>query len=403
MNGGVPHAGYSWGLSPSEITIAEMLKDVGYKTACIGKWHLGDQPGLLPNDQGFDVFEGIPYSNDMWDYKFAERKKKLQAQGKKPKREMYPLPWMKNRKPVAWIDGPLSQALMNDVITDAAVDFIDENKDEPFFLYVPFPAVHNPKFALAERAEKIADLGCPERDIHKYTQITEIDACVGKVMDALGRHNLSKNTLMIYTNDNGGSSKFTKPGVVIPRGGKFGPVYEGNMRMSTLAWWPGKVPAGYTNDNFASTIDLFPTFAKLAGGKIPSDRIIDGKDISKMLFEKASSPHEFIYYENSGVRRGDWKLVTYKKRENKGAQAKFYKELYNLQKDPTESKNVADQNPEILTNLKKALESHKKFLEKGIRERGDMKTTSPILKDTSKVPTLAKYLGRENEAVYSGK
>ena len=402
MDGGVPHAGYNWGLNPNEITLAEMLKSVGYRTACIGKWHLGDQPGLLPNDQGFDIFEGIPYSNDMWDYKFLERKKKLAAKGQKPKREMYPLPWMKNRKPVAWVDGPLSQALMNDTITNAAVNFINSSKDKPFFLYIPFPATHNPKFALKERAQKLSDLGCPETEVHKYAQITEIDACVGKVMKALQKNGLSQNTLMLYTNDNGGASKFTKPGTIIPRGGKFGPPYEGNMRMATLAWWPGKIPASYVNDELAASIDIFTTLAKLTNAKIPNDRLIDGKDISEMLLKKAASPHSHMYYERSGVRKGDWKLVTYKKREKKGSPAKTYEELYNLAKDPSETKDISKQYPEILKELKKALAIHQENLLKDIRPRGEMKTNNPILKDTTKVPTLAKYLERENEEVYQG-
>jgi arylsulfatase A-like enzyme len=400
MDGGVPHAGYSWGLNPSEVTIAEMFKDVGYATACIGKWHLGDQPGLLPNDQGFDVYEGIPYSNDMWDYNFAQRKAKLAAKGKKPKREMYPLPWMKNRESVAWIDGPLSQALMNDVIADAAERFIDENKDSPFFLYIPFPSTHNPKFALEKQGQKIASLGCPEKEIHKYAQIMEIDACVGKVMSALERNGLSKNTFMFYTNDNGGSSKWTKPGTIIPRGGKFGPVYEGNMKMSTLAWWPGKISGGVVSDAFGVTIDLYPTLAKWVGGQVPKDRTIDGKDISDVFFDKGPSPHEFMYYESLGVRRGPWKLVTYKHRVKKGQPATFHEELYHLEKDPKEKNNIAAQQPEMLSQLKKALAAHQADLKKNIRERGDMKTEGPLLKDPSGLPTLAQYLGREHEKIY---
>ncbi len=394
MNGGVPHAGDNWGLHPDEITLAEMLKSAGYTTGCFGKWHLGDQPGLMPCDQGFDVYEGIPYSNDMWDYVYRKKNEKRIASGEEPKgKVMHPLPWMKNNKPVAWINGPLSQALMNDAIADAATDFIHQHKDEAFFLYIPFPSTHNPKYALKERGERIAALGCPGKDVHKYAQIAEIDACVGKVMEALARNGIDRNTFLFYTNDNGGPSTFCKEGTRVPRGGKFGPPYEGNMRMSTLAWWPDKIPAGYVCDEIATSTDLFPTLAKLAGGKVPQDRVIDGKDLSRLLLHKGASPHEYFYFGGKGVRHGKWKLVA----------GKTTDELFDLETDYTETTDLSSQHPEIVKRLKKVLAEHVADLRKGQRPKGVMETEGPILKDASRVPTLAKYLDRENEQIYSSK
>ena len=394
MNGAVTHAGFNWGLHPDEVTMAEMLKEAGYATGCFGKWHLGDQPGLMPNDQGFDLYEGIPYSNDMWDYLYRKKNEKLIASGQQPKgKKPAPLPWMKNDKAVAWIDGPLSQALMNDAIADATVNFIDTHKDRPFFAYVPFPSTHNPTYALKERGDKIAALGCPEKSVHKYAQIAEIDACVGRVMNALARHGLHKNTLLFYTNDNGGPSSFYKKGTLVPRGGKFGPPYEGNMRMSTLAWWPGKIPSGYVCDEIATSTDLFPTLAKIAGGKIPQDRVIDGKDLSGLLFNKGASPHQYFCFGGKGIRQGKWKLIPGKETD----------ELFDLQTDYVESTNVSSQHPEIVEGLKKALAEHNADLRENQRPRGEMKTEGPILEDASGIPTLAKYLNRENEQIYSGK
>jgi arylsulfatase A len=398
MNGGVPHAGNNWGLNPDEITLAEMLKTAGYTTACFGKWHLGDQPGLMPYDQGFDVYEGIPYSNDMWDYIYRKKVEKAAAQGKTFKgKKSYPLPWMKGDKPVAWIEGPLCQALMNDAIAEAAVQFVEANKDAPFFLYIPFPATHNPQYALQDRGERIAAMGCPEKAVHKYAQIAEIDACVGRVMDALTRHGISENTFLFYTNDNGGPSSFVKEGTQVIRGAKFGPPYEGNMRMSTLAMWPGRIPGGTVSDEFVSSIDLFPTLAKIAGGQVPADRAIDGQDVSTVLLDQAKSPHTYMYYEGKGIRRAQWKLVTYK------AKGENIEELYDLDADPTETTNIIKQHPEIAQELEQALAVKNKEALENQRPKGVMNTSGPILEDPGGLPSLAEYLGRTNEAVYSGK
>jgi arylsulfatase A len=209
------------GLNPSEITIAEILKNADYATGCFGKWHLGDQPEFMPLAQGFDVYEGIPYSNDMW------------VAGNK-KRNYPPLPWMKQNTPVAHIPDHASQAVITDSTTDAAVGFIRANKDRPFFAYVPHAAVHAPHMVTPER------LAAANGDV-MTALVTEIDNSTGRILDTLRELGIADNTFVLFTNDNGGAGK-TSSGPL--RGAKFGPKYEGHMRVSTLAWWPGKIPAG---------------------------------------------------------------------------------------------------------------------------------------------------------------
>jgi arylsulfatase A-like enzyme len=387
MSGHVIYQGDARGLNPSEVTIAEMLKAVGYRTGCFGKWHLGDQPEFLPSIQGFDEYEGIPYSCNMWNYLNPRARGKLESKGLEDKRP--PLPWLKGNKVVAWIDGPLSHALMNDAVEQSCVDFIDRNKDKPFFLYVPFPATHRPQIVLKERAKKIEALGC--KDVPKYTQITEIDACVGKVMQALTRHGLEKNTFILYSNDNGGVSGFYKEGLIVPRGGKFGPPYEGTMRMATLAWWPGKIPAGKTCDELISSIDILPTVAKLTGATVPADRVIDGKDVSDALMGKGPSPNSYIFYGGTGIRHGNWKMVKMRKQKA---------QLYNLEKDYGETTDVARQNPELVKKLEKALVDHAVNVSQDRRPAGKAANPKYLLTDTTGVPTLAQYLDREGEEVY---
>ncbi|MEK6237087.1 MAG: sulfatase-like hydrolase/transferase, partial [Planctomycetales bacterium] len=289
------------GLNPSEITIAEILKEGGYATGCFGKWHLGDQPEFLPTRQGFDEYQGIPYSNDMW------------AKGN-PKRKYPPLPWMKQDKSVAHIPDQASQAAITDAVTDAAVDFIKRHKDEPFFAYVPHSAVHAPHMVTADR------LAAADDDV-MTALITELDVSTGRILQTLRDLGIAENTFVLFTNDNGGAGK-TSPGPL--RGAKFGPKYEGHMRVATLAWWPGKIPAGSVSAEIMTTTDVLPTIAKLTGQRVPTDRVIDGKDVSDVLLGKpnAKSPRETLYYEKDGIRQGKWKLVHYR------VKADRFSELY---------------------------------------------------------------------------
>ena len=261
---------------------------------------------FLPLAQGFDEYEGIPYSNDMW------------VLGNK-KRNYPPLAWMKQNKPVAHIPNAASQSVLTDAITDATVDFIKRHKDEPFFVYVPHSAVHAPHMVTPERLVAAQD------DV-MTALVTELDRSTGRILQTLRDLDLAEDTFVLFTNDNGGAGKTSRGPL---RGGKFGPKYEGHMRVSTLAWWPGTIPAGSVSSDIVATIDVLPTVARLTGQTVPADRIIDGKDASDILLGKpgAKSPHETLYYENGGIRQGKWKLVHYR------VKADRFSELYDLEAD----------------------------------------------------------------------
>ena len=361
----------SRGLNPKEITIAEILKKAGYATGCFGKWHLGDQPAFMPLAQGFDEYEGIPYSNDMW------------VRGN-PKRKFPPLPWIKGNKPVAQIPDQDNQALITDAVTDAAVHFINQNKDKPFFCYIPHSAVHSPHMVTPSRLTQAKD------DVMEAL-VGEIDASTGRILNALRKGGIDQDTLVLFTNDNGGAGK-TSSGPL--RGHKFGPKYEGHMRVSTLAWWPGKIPAGTVSSEIMATIDVLPTVAKLAGQPVPKDRIIDGHDVSKILLgqTKAKSPHETLYYEKDGIRQGKWKLVRYK------VKADRFAELYDLEKDLGERNDLSKQHPEKVKELISALDAHVEKLESEIRTAGYAENPKPLLADSKGVPTLLEWRRKRSPA-----
>ena len=334
------------GLNPDEITIADLLKSKGYATSCIGKWHIGHKPKFLPTRQGFDSYYGIPYSNDMTidpeanlaaDIKLREGFTLDRIRNEKPKKDFVPL--MRNEEVIEY---PCDQTTLTKRYTEEAVKFIEENKNKPFFLYLPHTMPHIPLFA----SEKFK--GKSERGLYGDT-IEEIDWSVGEIMKSLRDNNLDENTLVIYTSDNGPwKLKGGRGGSAHPlRGFKF-QTYEGGMRVPCIMHWKGKVPAGSSCDEIAATIDLLPTIAGLSGAEMPNERTIDGKDIWPLIAGKkgAQTPHEiyFFYKGNKleSARQGKWKL----RRSGKKSQPV---ELYDLASDISESKNLAKEN-EILVN-----------------------------------------------------
>jgi arylsulfatase A len=215
-------------------------------------------------------------------------------------------------------------------------------------------------------------------------QITELDNSVGRVMETLEKSGIAENTLVFFTNDNGGGGKASGGPL---RGAKFGPKYEGHMRVATLAWWPGTIPAGAVTSEIGTTTDMLPTIAKLAGAKVPSDRIIDGKDISDVLLGKkgAKSPHTTLFYETDGVRQGNWKYVRYRKKADR------FEELYRLDLDLGEKNNLAAKHPERVKAMRDVLDKHKQSIRANIRPAGMAKDPKPILTDPSGLPTLYEY------------
>src|SRR6266545_4675624 len=252
------------GISDGEITIAELLRRLGYATGCIGKWHLGDQPPFLPTRHGFDSYFGIPYSNDMGRTARPKGKENL----------FPPLPLLRDAKV---IETEPDQALLTKRYTDEAIAFITKNKDRPFFLYLPHTMPHAPLFASAKFRGKSANgiLG----DV-----IEELDWSTGRILDTLKTLGLDEHTLVCFTSDNGGANRPATSNA--PLRGTKGTTWEGGHRVPFIARWPGHIPAAKVSDEIAVTFDFLPTFAKLAGGAAPADRVIDGKDIGPLLAAK---------------------------------------------------------------------------------------------------------------------
>jgi len=337
---GVYFPGQSVGLNPTEVTVAERLKDKGYTTQIIGKWHLGDQPEFLPTRQGFDHYLGIPYSNDML---------KKSADTKIPV-----VPLLRDEKIVELMDGD-AQTRLVEIYTKEAVDFIGRNKDKPFYLYFAHNAVHTPIHPGAAFAGK-------SQNGRFGDWVEEVDWSVGQVLEALRSQGLDKDTLVVFTSDNGPwLIKGTDGGSAGPlRGGK-GSTWEGGMREPTIAWWPGHVPAGSVNDAVAGTIDLLPTFVSLAGGTVPASPVIDGRDITPILLgqskESAREAHYYFSgYDLQAVRQGRWKLALVPQPEGnnvkKSPKLAAGLRLYDLDAEIGEQTDVAAQHPEVVAKLK---------------------------------------------------
>ncbi len=321
------------GLNPDEVTMAEVLKRQGYATACIGKWHLGDQPAFLPTKQGFDTYFGIPYSNDMGTTQGPDRP---------------PLPLLRDEEV---IEAPADQNTLTRRYTDEVIRFMREHRDEPFFVYLPHTMPHNP----AHASDEFRDTS----DNGRYGDaVEEIDWSVGQILAALKALDLDDKTLVLFTSDNGAASRWG--GSNGPLRGWKGSTWEGGMREPCIVRWPGHVPAGTACDELACTMDLLPTFARLAGTTEPQDRIIDGKDIWPLISGRADakSPHQAFYYyqmdQLQAVRSGRWKLhlsLKPKKRNWGQPEPEAPLQLFDLKSDIGETRDVSDDHPDVVSRL----------------------------------------------------
>ena len=339
----------------SERTLAELLRDGGYATAMVGKWHLGHaKKEFYPVRRGFQEYLGILYSNDM--------------------------------RPVQLIDGedvveyPLVQSTLTERYTARALQFIERNKTKPFFLYLAHAMPHKPLAVSEKFYKKSGDL---------YADVmAELDASVGRVLDKVKELGLDENTFVVFTSDNGPWYGGSSGGL---RGMK-GTSWEGGYRVPFIARWPGKIPAGHTSSEPAVTMDLFATALKVAGVPAPSDRVIDGLNILPLLTSDAKSPHEVIFGHQGGrlatVRDARWKLhvlAPNDRRDSARSSERWvdprgpdgvtilapYEQhqpsdypglrtgdapqamaLFDLSSDPAEQHNVADANPDVVQRLK---------------------------------------------------
>jgi arylsulfatase A-like enzyme len=337
------------GIHRDETLISDMLKAQGYATAIFGKWHLGHHPEFLPTRHGFDVYFGLPYSNDMWP--------------NHPTSKFPDLPLIEGEKV---IETNPDQSQLTTRYTERAVDFIAKNKDRPFFLYVPHTMPHVP-LAVSDKFKGKSGAGL-YGDV-----IEELDWSVGQIRDALKKQGLTEKTLVLFASDNGPWLSYGN------HGGQAGQLregkatsFEGGVREPFLAAWPGVIPAGTVCHEPAMTIDLLPTLAGICGAKLPA-KPIDGLDIRPLLEGKpgAKSPHDALYFywgqELQAVRSGPWKMHvahTYVHPDPPGgdgkpgkmANLKLEKSLFNLEKDVGETTNVAAQNPEVVARLDKLLD-----------------------------------------------
>jgi arylsulfatase A-like enzyme len=367
LTSGLPHVLFPeshTGINRDEITLPDLLKKRGYATACIGKWHLGDQPPFFPTRHGFDSFYGLPYPNAMWPaLDGGEHTKRLHAE-----HNFGPLPLMRNEEVI----GPVTeQSFLTSACTKEAIDFIEENYHRSFFIYLPHIAVHWPLSPGKEFR------GRSKNGLYG-DWVEELDWSTGQILDTLKRCGIDEDTLVIFTSDNGPSP--LNNGSVGPLRGRKGNCFEGGVRPPFIARWPGKIRAGKVCDAVTANWDLMPTIAGLAGIDMPDDRIIDGRDVWPLLAgdSHAQSPHEVIFHyigvNLMAVRWGYWKLhvrVWPKAREQVGLPKNVRLPLlYNLENDIEEIINVALYYPNIVRKLESFAEAARHDLGDGDKYPG---------------------------------
>lgn len=346
------------GLPPGEITLAEALRDHGYATMHIGKWHLGIHPGSRPLDQGFEHSFGLPYSNDM------------DARPGLPKGAT----GSPNPPPDGWnvallrdgqvVEQPADQTTLTRRYTEEAMRFIHEKKDAPFFLYMPHTFPHVPMFASPDFK------GRSRAGIYGDA-VEELDWSVGQVLEALRKEGVAENTFVFFTSDNGpwlimgdqgGSAGLLKDGK--------GSTWEGGMRVPGIAWMPGRIKPGVSSD-LVNAMDLLPTALALAGAPLPKDELLDGVDLAPVLFASKPMPvRPFFYYRGDQLfacRLGEWK-AHFKSQTGYGqAKAELHEPalLFHLGRDPSEKRNVAAGHPEELARIQEAVKQHQAALVPG--------------------------------------
>ena len=360
-----------YGLPDSEITIAEKLKENGYKTAAIGKWHLGHKKEYLPLQHGFDYYYGIPYSNDMEKINIEkpipgqnpcfycpEAEYWKNYKNKKPESTNYNIPLIENND---IIERPADQTTITKRFSNKAVEFIKQNKEENFFIYLAHNLPHIPLFASDEF------LGKSKRGLYGDV-IEEIDDGVGLIVKELKKHNLDNNTIIVFTSDNGPWLPFESHSgsAGLLRNGK-GTTWDGGQRVPGI-FWGANIKPGVISD-LGSTMDIFPTLLELSDTKMVDDRIIDGISLKNTLLNLEPSKRETIFYyrqrEIYAVRYGEFKahyIIQGAYNYPEGSNKKIVLQkplLFNLNIDPSERYNLAEKHPEMLIQIDKVIETHR--------------------------------------------
>ncbi len=369
LTGRYPCRSKGWSMPAHETTFAELMREIGYQTVCIGKWDVSNRKAIIdrmPNAQGFGYFFGALGANDNGTVKFHENN---DAAG-----------------------STQDMGSLTRLYTDKAIDFLENRRepDKPFILYVAHTMMHT----IIDASDRFRgrSAGGLYGDV-----VEEFDYETGRLLDKLDELELSKNTLIIYTSDNGpwNQDKYTKNKKGHPEGsifwGEAGPLrngkgscYEGGYRLPCIVRWPGKVPAGEVSDAIFATIDFMPTFANLAGFEVPDDRIIDGIDQTDLLLGKRDKGRDDFYFNNAGIRIGKWKYLTAKAHFHGYAREDdrpLAEELYDLESDLGEATNLADRHPEVLQELRNRYETIRNQPAK-LKAPSDMTPAAEKLKGT---------------------
>jgi len=381
--------GQAVGLAPSEVSLARLLSSAGYRTAAIGKWHCGDQPGFLPTDHGFDHYFGLPYSNDMG--------RQVSGQFELPI-EYPPLPLMRDGDV---LEQQPDQAGLTERYVAEAVRFLRESAaaGEPCFLYLAHMYVHLPIY-VQERFARSSTNGTYGAAVEAIDWATDV---LLHELDALG---LARDTIVIFTSDNGSLAQHG--GSNEPLRGTKGTTWEGGMRVPCIVRWPDAIAPGRVSSEVATAMDLYPTLAALAGAELPTDRTIDGRDLRALWFDaEAPSPHEaFFYYQQDdldAVRSGRWKLRFWDRHRPSAeeiaealqagtldfgalVQRRPVRELYDLHADPAETTDVFDEIAATAPHVIASLDAHAEWARSSI---GDA--------STGRVGNDVRQIGRVDE------
>ena len=347
------------GIGANETTLAEALRARGYATGIVGKWHLGHLPEHLPMVHGFDRWFGLPYSNDM--QQTAERDAPFLASiFLRPRSEYWNVPLMRDEE---ILEQPADQTQLTRRYTEEARAFIEVNREQPFFLYVPYTMPHVPLFT----DEAFVDVSAAGL----YGDVVEeIDWSVGQILDTLREHALDGRTMVLFTSDNG-------PWLVYQQqGGSAGPLrqgkattFEGGMRVPAIFWWPGTIPRATVHE-MGSTLDVFTTAITLADGEAPADRPVDSLDLTPVLFQTGASPRNTMFYyradELHAVRKGLFKahFIT----EGSYGEPPAREEhdpplLYHLGEEPAEQFDVGPQYPDVIADILAEVKVHRQGLD----------------------------------------
>lgn len=342
------------GLPDTEITLAELLRQQGYATGAIGKWHLGQQARYLPTNRGFGEFFGTPYSNDeavspAWKKDFARRDYWNTPLFYTPRSEYWDIPLLRNETEV---ERPVEQSTLTQRYTEAAVQFVEAHARQPFFLYLAPNMPHVPLFA----SEGFR--GRSPRGIYGDV-VEELDHMVGRLLETVRRLGLEQNTLVIFSSDNGPWLIFGEHGgsAGALRDGK-GTTWEGGHRVPAIFWWPGRIKAGGSVGDIGTTLDVFTTVARLAGATLPADRVIDGLDLRAPLFGEGPGPRQsMLYFRGTkiyAIRQGQYK-AHFSTKPGFGPQLVETIQdpplLFDLERDPAEQNNIAASRPEIVAGM----------------------------------------------------